>query len=104
MKKMFHNFEIIEQSEISEYKYPGVWAMFGIKKGDNSSKYICLNVGKNKCIGDELKIDFERLECFMPFRKKYIKINLMKKSSHIKSMQQDKIGCIKKYLRNMNQL
>lgn len=73
MKKMFHNFEIIEQSEISEYKYPGVWAMFGIKKGDNSSKYICLNVGKNKCIGDELKIDFERLECFMPFRKKIYK-------------------------------
>lgn len=73
MKKMFHNFEIIEQSNIDEYKYPGVWAMLGMKKEGDSKKYICLNVGKSECIGDELKIDFARLECFTPFKDKIYK-------------------------------
>lgn len=58
----FHGFEIIHTDRIDEYCVSGVWAMFGIRKGDVSKKYVCLNVGKNKNIGEELKIDLERLK------------------------------------------
>ncbi|MDD6770885.1 hypothetical protein [Inconstantimicrobium porci] len=65
MEEMFTDFEIIEQDKVKEYKYPGVWAMFGIKKDNNSKKkYTCLNVGKSADIGKELEIDFERMKHF----------------------------------------
>lgn len=60
----FQGFEIINPDKIEEYRHPGIWAMFGIRKGSKQKKYECLNVGKNKDIGAELKIDFERLKEF----------------------------------------
>lgn len=70
MEEMFHGFEVIRESNVDKYKCPGVWAMFGIKKESSSPIYICLNVGKNKCIGNELKLDFKRLDHFELFREK----------------------------------
>lgn len=66
----FHGFEVIQPNKIDEYMFSGVWAMFGIEKTDKKRKYRCLNVGKNRCIGDELKVDFERLNNFKLVRKK----------------------------------
>lgn len=64
MENLFEGFEIIQLDGIDNFKHPGVWAMFGIQKKDNQNgKYTCLNVGKSKCIGEELKIDFTRLKC-----------------------------------------
>ena len=57
-------FEIIQEKKIEEYKYAGVWAMFGVEKSDKKSKYRCLNVGKSKNIGQELEYDFRRLKFF----------------------------------------
>lgn len=71
MGEMFHGFEIIQPEKTDNYKCPGVWAMFGIRNEKNPyKKYTCLNVGKNKCIGDELKMNFLRIENFKPPKKK----------------------------------
>ena len=75
MKEIFKDFKIIKPDNVNEYKIPGVWAMFGIKK-DNSSekKYTCLNVGKERNVGKELEIDFERMKHFKEYKgeKQYI--------------------------------
>ena len=51
---------IITRNNTKEYQHPGVWIMFG--KGVYDLNWHCLNVGKNKNIGKELKGDFWRLE------------------------------------------
>lgn len=59
--KDFHGFKVMGKDEIDKGRYKkqaGVWAMFGKK----DERYKCLNVGKNKSVGDELKIDYKRLE------------------------------------------
>lgn len=58
--ELFEGFEIINPDNLDDYYIPGVWAMFGMPK-DVEKGYVCLNVGKNICIGEELKIDYERL-------------------------------------------
>lgn len=74
MENLFEGFEIIRPDEINDYNFPGVWAMFGIQKENNpNDKYTCLNVGKIKCIGKELEIDFERLNCLKPITQKVYK-------------------------------
>ena len=61
----FYDFEIINKQKIGEYRFGGVWALFGVEKGDSLNKYRCLNVGKSKCISDEIQVDLERLEKFI---------------------------------------
>ena len=80
MKELFDGFEIIAPDKLSDYYKPGVWAMFGIPKEIVSEQYVCLNVGKNICIGEELQIDYKRLKEFSLFKsKRYVnQFNKMK--------------------------
>lgn len=71
--KLFENFEIIEPDKLCDYYKPGVWAMFGTPKNINEEKFICLNVGKNICIGEELQVDYQMLKKFVFFKaKRYV--------------------------------
>ena len=60
--KQFENFEIINTKHLENYKFKGVWALFG--KSKITSNYRCLNVGKSSCIGKEINIDIFRMYNF----------------------------------------
>lgn len=71
--ELFKDFEIIEPDKFCDYYKPGVWAMFGIPKNINEEKFVCLNVGKNICIGKELQSDYQKLKGFKLFKvKRYV--------------------------------
>lgn len=60
--KQFGNFEVINTKHLENYKFKGVWALFG--KSKITSNYRCLNVGKSSCIGKEISIDIFRMYNF----------------------------------------
>lgn len=61
MENKFVDFEVIAIGKLDDYNYPGVWAMFGHDKKCSNDTLICLNVGKTKCIKEQLKVDLARL-------------------------------------------
>lgn len=60
---LFDGFEVILPDKLNDYYKPGVWAMFGIPVSEEKG-YVCLNVGKNNCIGKELERDYKCLREF----------------------------------------
>ncbi|MDY5213140.1 hypothetical protein [Intestinibacter sp.] len=77
---LFDDFEIVDTSNFCYYNKPGVWAMFGVPKFIDEEKYVCLNVGKSKCMGKELHKDYQRMSEFSLFKaKRYVnQFNRMK--------------------------
>lgn len=63
-KEILSLFKEIEEDTLNEFRFPGVWAMFGIDKTGDKHNYICLNVGKSIDVGKEIKYDIERLKSF----------------------------------------
>ena len=63
-KKIIRLFKEIKEDELYEFRFSGVWAMFGIDKTDDKRNCRCLNVGKSIDVGKELKADIERLTSF----------------------------------------
>ena len=63
MLKIPNCFDVINEENVETYrKMSGVWLMFGTNNDDG--KIYCLNVGKEKNIGNELQRDFQRLKSF----------------------------------------
>ena len=78
--ELFKDFVIIDPDKLCDYYKPGVWAMFGIPKYIDGEQFVCLNVGKNICIGEEMQADYQRLNGFKLFKdKRYVnQFNRMK--------------------------
>ena len=58
-------FEIIEESNLNNYKKAGVWALFGQKKSaesEQNKKWFCLQVAATNNIANEIRIDIERIK------------------------------------------
>lgn len=58
----YKEFKRIDTDKIEDYNFAGVWAMFGYRKNNSDNSAVCLNVGKTKCIKEELQADITRIK------------------------------------------
>ena len=58
----FLGLEIVNRDNTDEFSIPGVWALFGKRKGVDNNKWYCLQVAETTCVKNEIEKDIQLIE------------------------------------------